>query len=346
MNVKTVVPLSAAVVLGLVAAIVARQLVGQAPANTVDGQPSNINLTDIVVAARDIAPGSTLEDGDLTIARVETKNAPTNVASTPSALFRRVAKIQIPKGQIVHESLLAEAGVSGGLPGVIRPGYRAMTIEVNEFTGVAGLLQPGNRIDVLARFQDGENGQTTRTVVQNIEIIAVGSDLMNSNQGAKETSALAPDQPQQKKEFAKAITVLVTPAEAEKLDLASANQARLALRASLDTEKSSVKGATLASLRGEDESGTFPIKLAARNTKPSTDDKPETPVDARTASKTSGDDVFSSTSTPTFQPKSGPLHTITIIRGGVVSEAQVEKSSDETKGPQAGGADMTAPLPE
>jgi pilus assembly protein CpaB len=345
MNIKTVVPLSAAVVLGLVAAIVARQLVGQSPATNVHGVPSDIELTDIVVAARDISPGSTLSEGDLAVARVETKNAPTNVASTPSALFRRVAKIQIPKGQIVHEMLLAEAGVTGGLPGVIRPGYRAMTIEVNEFTGVAGLLQPGNRIDVLARFQDGDNGQTTRTVVQNIEIIAVGADLMNTSQGVTEQSALAPDQQPQKKEIAKAITVLVTPADAEKLDLASANQARLALRASLDTEKSDVSGATLASLRGDDASGTKPTALASRT--PAETDTAETPQ-VRPVNQTGADDIFSSTSTPkapTVQPPSN-LHTITIIRGGVVSESQVEKSRSRAGGPQAGGGDMTAPLHE
>ncbi len=325
MNLKTVVPLGAAVVLGLVAAIVSRQLVAQGPAQTVDGVASNLQLTDIVVAARDIAPGSTLAAEDLAVARVETKNAPNNVASTPSALFHRVAKIQIPKGQIVNEMLLAEAGVSGGLPGVIKPGYRAMTIEVNEFTGVAGLLQPGNRIDVLARFADGDNGQTTRTVVQNVEIIAVGTELSNKAAVNTETSALAPDQAPQNKPFARAITVLVTPSEAERLDLASANQARLALRASMDTEKTAVAGATLASLKGEGTANPYPGES-----------------NVKTASHTPGDDVFSSSQVPTFKPKSD-THTITIVRGGVISESQVEKSPESTHGPQAGGNDLFTP---
>jgi pilus assembly protein CpaB len=331
MNVKTVVPLGAAVVLGLVAAIVARQLVGQSPQATIDGLPSNVNLMDIVVAARDIAPGSTLGEGDLTVARVEAKNAPTNVPSAPSALFHRVAKIQIPKGQIVLETLLAEAGVSGGLPGVIKPGFRAMTIDVNEFTGVAGMLQPGNRIDVLARFNDGDNGQTTRTVVQNIEIIAVGTDLTNKHAGNVETSALAPEAPQdQKKTFPMAITVLVTPSDAEKLDLASANQARLSLRASLDNDKATVAGATMASLRGEGPTAPLPF--------------PEERV--KTASHTPTDDVFTNSATPTFKPKpTSNTRTITIVRGGVVSESEVEKS-DTATGPQAGGGDLFAPSDE
>ena len=71
MNVKTVVPLGAAVVLGLVAAIVARQLIAQGPSPTINGVPSDVSLSDIVVAAHDIAPGATLGEADLTVARVE-----------------------------------------------------------------------------------------------------------------------------------------------------------------------------------------------------------------------------------------------------------------------------------
>ncbi len=322
MNLKTVVPLGAAVVLGLVAAIVARQLVSHGQASVVNGSAGNVELTDIVVASRDIAPGDTLDAEDLTVAKVETKFAPANASTNPSTLFHRVAKIQIPQGQIVHELLLAEAGVSGGLPGVIRPGYRAMTIEVNEFTGVAGLLQPGNHIDVLARFADGDNGQTTRTVVQNVEIIAVGTDLTTKTPSSNDHSVVVPDQAPQNKQFARAITVLVTPADAEKLDLAAANQARLALRASLDQDKAQVQGATLASLRGE------------------SDNVPQSRV--RTAShSTGGDEVFTTTQTPTFKPHSD-THTVTIVRGGVVSEMEVEKSA-APRSPQAGGGDLFAP---
>lgn len=331
MNLKTVVPLGAAVVLGLVAAIVARQLVSQKQHVVVEGGASSVDLTDIVVASRDIAPGATLTAEDLTIARVETKSAPANVAANPSMLFSRVAKIQIPRGQIVHESLLAEVGVSGGLPGVIKPGYRAMTIEVNEFTGVAGLLQPGNHIDVLARFTDGESGQTTRTVVQNVQIIAVGTELSNKTPTAtgEVNNVISGDgqPPQQAKAFARAITVLVTPAEAERLDLAAANnQARLVLRASTDTEKAAVGGATLASLRGD--APTFP-------------DASEKEV--RVASKSPGDDVFGPQVKPTFKPRQG-TKTITVIRGGVVSETEVEESKTTENETTAGGADVFAPV--
>lgn len=325
MNLKTVVPLGAAVVLGLVAAIVARQLVTGKPAVAIDGG-SSVELIDVVVASRDLAPGETLDAEDLTVARVEAKNAPSNVSGNPSFLFNRVAKLQIPKGQIIHETLLAEAGVSGGLPGVIPPGFRAMTIEVNEFTGVAGLLQPGNRIDVLARFNDGENGQTTRTVVQNVEIIAVGTELANTTPGHTETSAIAPDTQPQKKTFPMAVTVVVTPADAERLDLAAANQARLALRASLDTIKAPVAGATMASLKSD----------------------PASPVPAvEITSHTSGDDLFTSTPAPVAASQSDTAsakHKITVVRGGVVSEMEVERSSSGSRGLQAGGGDLYAPM--
>jgi pilus assembly protein CpaB len=319
MNVKTTIPLAVAVVLGTVAAIVASQIVKQRPvAVRSDGSGTVMNLTDVVVASHDIAPGATLTSEDLKVLKIETPNAPANVASTPSALFTRVAKVQIPAGQMVHESLLAEKGVAGGLPGVIAPGYRAMTIEVNEFTGVAGLLEPGNRIDIVARIAEAEGGgQMSRTIVQNVPIIAVGPNLTSkSAQATGEPTPVAPvvaDAPQQTKAIARSITVLVTPEDAEKIDLASStNQARIVLRSSSDNETARVSGATLATLRGNASRAARDPALAS-------------------AKKAASDAVFGSDSTNAFRKRG--FHTVTVIRAGVASETDVEeapKPADET----------------
>jgi pilus assembly protein CpaB len=310
MNVKTTIPLAVAVVLGTVAAIVASQIVKQHPvALNSDGSAPVMNLSNVVVAAHDIAPGATLASEDLKVLKIETATAPANVASSPAMLFNRVAKVQIPAGQMVHESLLAEKGVAGGLPGVIAPGYRAMTIEVNEFTGVAGLLEPGNRIDIVARVAEVEGGgQMSRTIVQNVPIIAVGPNLTSkSAQASGEPTPVAPvlaDAPQQAKPLARSITILVTPEDAEKIDLASAsNQARIVLRASTDTETAHVSGATLATLRGNPS-------RAAR--------------DPALASAKKADSVFGPETSSAFRRPA--YHTVTVIRAGVPSVMDVEEA--------------------
>lgn len=321
MNLKTTVPLAVAVVLGLVAAIVASQLVKQRPVAVAGpGQSAVLNLSDVVVAARDIPPGTTLANEDLKVLRIETVTAPANVATNPSALIRRVAKVQIPAGQMVHESLLAEHGVAGGLPGVIAPGYRAMTIEVNEFSGVAGLLEPGNHIDIIARMAETEGGgQTSRTIVQNVPIIAVGAQLTAKN-ATGEVNGVAPvvgDAPPVQKAMPRSVTVLVSPEDAEKVDLAtSTNSARLVLRASTDVETAHVAGATLASLRGN-------ASRASRD-----------PSQAQTAAahKDPADSVFGPATKGDVKSAFGKenTRTVTVVRAGVTTQVDVDEAAVET----------------
>jgi pilus assembly protein CpaB len=341
MNMKTTIPLVVAVVLGLVAAIVASQLIKQRPvAQAADGQAAVMNLTEVVVAARDIAPGTELTTDDLRVMRIEAASAPQKVVVNPSAIFKRVAKLQIPAGQILHESLLAESGAAAGLPGVIPPGFRAMTIEINEFTGVAGLLEPGNHIDVLARVSEPDNaGQSTRTIVQNIPILAVGASLMNK-QATGEAPPVSPiiaDAPPPTKQMARSVTLLVTPEDAEKIDLAtSTNNARIVLRASSDTETVRTPGATLSVLRGD-------------ASQPS-----RSPFETQPASvkKSPADGVFGGDLTPVFQPKSN-TRSITVVRAGVTTTVDVDvpetTPADEQSTPRpegtdaaAGGGDMTS----
>ena len=325
MNLKTTVPLAVAVVLGLVAAIVASQLVKQRPVAVAGpGQTAVLNLTDVVVAARDITPGGTLGTEDLKVLRIESATAPVNVAANPAAILGRVAKVQVPAGQMVHMSMLAEKGVEGGLPGVIAPGHRAMTIEINEFSGVAGLLEPGNRIDIIARIAEAQGGtQTSRTIVQNVPIIAVGAQLTAKNQTGEVAPVPVPtDAPPQAKVMPRSVTVLVTPEDAEKIDLAtSTNSARLVLRASTDTETAQVSGATLASLRGNPS-------RAAR----------EPIVETASAEKSDADSVFGPSDAKAAAAKPTPtVRTITVIRAGVPTQMDVDEPAAAPPTPATDG---------
>ena len=320
MNVKTTAPLAVAGVLGLVAAIVASQLVNQKQVVVGKGETlqAAMDLRDVVVAKRDVPPGGTLSADDLVIAHIDAKAAPFNPITDPTKYYGRVAKIQIPRGQLLAETSLAESGVSGGLPGVIPVGFRAMTLEVNEFSGVAGLLEPGNHVDILARVAESDNAaasgntaQMTRTVVQNVTVIAVGPSL-TSKQSQSVDPALAPvvpDAAPAARPLARSITILVTPDDAEKIDLAAAtNQARFALRASNDDKTAPVKGATLASIRGTSpvaEHGPAEVEVAADHKDPA-------------------DTVFGPNAKPAFKPKPNG-RSITVIRAGVPSQIDVEE---------------------
>jgi len=320
MNLKTAIPLSVAMVLGLVAAILGNKIVNSKPKQVTQ---QGVELVDVVAASRDIAPGTSLVATDFVVARVEPKAAASIAFRDPSLLVDRVAKVGIVPGQILIEPMLAPVGAQAGLQGIIRNGFRAITIEVNEFTGLSGFLKPGNRIDLLGRVPaTNGQGQMTVTVVQNIEILATGDRLVAPPEGA-------PKQPDgQPAPMTRSVTLLVTPDQAEKIDLATTSgQPRLVLRSATDKQMEVTRGTTMDQLRGN----SF-----ASNTREAD------PV--KQAINPGVDPFADNQKVSAGLPKPTTVRSVTVIRGGVESQVQVDlpKSSADTK--LTGGSDLAGPL--
>jgi pilus assembly protein CpaB len=188
-----------------------------------------------VVAGRDIAAGDALTDDDVTVSQIAADSAPAEGFSDTSALDGRVAAAPIVKGQAILEPLLAPKGSGSGLQAAIPQGMRALTIDVNEISGVAGYITPGSRVDILQPFRDLTNQPIERFIVQNVPVTAVGVK-----------GSLTADQ-----NTAHSVTLLVTPRQAALIDLATANgRPRLVLRNTLDKESPLVPTITLTELTG------------------------------------------------------------------------------------------------
>lgn len=240
MNWKTWVPLVLAIVLGVVAAKVARDVM-------LKNKNTDANagkFTKVVVTKGDVAPGKELTAEDLTLAQVETANVPASSFAAPQEVVGRVSETLMVKGQPVVEAMLAPTGSGSGLQALVPPGQRAVTMEVNEFSGVAGLLNPGCRVDVIATINDGggQGSQIAKTIVQNVKVTAVGQ---------KTASAGPNEPPPPTAELFKSVTMLVKPEEAEAIELAcSVGRPRLVLRGGRDNEVASTNGITLGELKG------------------------------------------------------------------------------------------------
>ncbi len=207
MNVKTWIPLGLAVVLGAVALVIGRKAVAPRPAEPV-------NTVKVVVAARDVAPGKVLVAEDLTAGRVPKEMAPARSFSDPKDVVGRTATFALLKGQAVVETLLAAQGTGGGVQALIPAGLRAITVEVNEFSGLGGMLLPGCRVDVVATVRDDKaQQQASRTILQNIKVLAVGRQFNPNPPPLPENAPPAP--------AANNVTLLVTPRQAQALKLAS-----------------------------------------------------------------------------------------------------------------------------
>lgn len=238
MNLKTWAPLGAAVVLGLVAALVAKNSMSKPE------QPAQVAAaTSIVTLKRDVPAGHEIGAEDVTASDLQSPVAPPGTFTNLQDVVGRVTIAPMTLGQPVLGPLLAPKGAVGGLQALVPPGMRAITIDVSETTSVGGMIVPGCLVDVLITL-GGEGGALTKTLVQGVKVQAVGQRM---GPATKDTPATP---------FVSA-TLLVTPTQAETLELATfSGRPRLILRSNNDTADSNTSGITLTELRGTRDSNS------------------------------------------------------------------------------------------
>jgi pilus assembly protein CpaB len=246
MNWKVWAPLGLAIVMGVLAAKVGYEMVSSAPSSA----PAATNNTSILVAAKAVAPGTAIEEPDLVARKVPAEIAPAGSFTNAADVVGRVASVGISTDQPITEALLVAKGAGAGAQALVPEGMRAITIEVNEFSGVAGLLVPGCRVDVITSLrEESSNIPVARTIVQNVRVMAVGQKLTPVKEPPKEETN------GQQTAWARCVTLVVTPAQAEAIDLASSSgRPRLVLRGTFDNLGSESKGITVAELMGTSKS--------------------------------------------------------------------------------------------
>ena len=241
MNFKAAIPLVVALGLGVVAAKLGKDMMAK-------GRQDQTKLIKLVVAKEELAPGSTIKETDVTVRELPAASASAETFANPSDLVGRVLTGQVTKGQLILSGILARKGAAGGAQAIVPEGMRAVTLEVNEYSGVGGLLTPGSHVDVLQtiRGKSDDAGTVARTIVENLTVIAVGRRMSTVTIGTNGNGEAEPA-------MAKSVTLLATPEEAEAIDLAThVGNPRLVLRNSGDVEVNGGKGVTVAELRGGD----------------------------------------------------------------------------------------------
>jgi pilus assembly protein CpaB len=229
---RAILMLGLAVLLGLGAVVMAsRWLLHQAAGSG----------NKIVVAAADVNLGQRLAPELLKLVDWPADSLPRGALRDPAKLGGRVLKSSVLRGEPLTEAKLAPAGTLGGLSALIAEGKRAITVRVNDVVGVAGFALPGNFVDIIVYTQsDGATGRDqgiSKIVLERILVLAVAQEV-----GRDET----------KPRVVNAVTLEVTPEQAEKLDLArSVGTLSLALRNQVDPQPGVTEGATKASLLGQ-----------------------------------------------------------------------------------------------
>ncbi|HWP41378.1 MAG TPA: Flp pilus assembly protein CpaB [Tepidisphaeraceae bacterium] len=305
MSWKTWLPLVLAVVLGLVAMKVTRDVIARSRST-----PAAQSGTPVVVVKSDIPAGTALKAEHLTLTRMNGALNPQGLFSDPAQLEGRVVTVAMAAGQPVLETLLAPRGTGDGLQALIPEGKRAITVEINEFSGVAGNLMPGCRVDVVATINGDQGEMLSRTIVQNVKVQALGSRQQSDHDSAPVRS----------------VTLIVTPKEAEAIELASATgRPRLVLRSGSDNDTTPTEGVTVAELRRSAvrRHDPFAVQPVEMTWPPATQPGGEKVVEKI---------VERVVEVPSPPP---PRRQITVIRGGVETQTSVE--DPQAMGEGAGG---------
>lgn len=179
------------------------------------------SMSEVVVASDKLEPGVKLTAQKLMMKAWPSDSIPIGVVMRPEQLINRTPKMEVAKGEVILERMLAPLSSGGSMAVQIAPGKRAFTMNVNEAAGVSGFAIPGNFVDVILNSKDQNNQELSKTILQKILILAVAQDRLADDFKPKVVNT---------------ITIEVLPAEAEILDLArSIGALSLVLRQQNDT---------------------------------------------------------------------------------------------------------------
>ncbi|HEX2929111.1 MAG TPA: Flp pilus assembly protein CpaB [Candidatus Binatia bacterium] len=167
---------------------------------------------DIVVAAQDIPPGTTLNDEAIKKGLIKTTpwpktSIPAGAFSSTQQVIGKDNRVKIMANEPILESRLA--GEGAGLTVRLEAGKRAMAVRVDEIIGVSGFIVPDDRVDIILTTTPlgaDQANKISKIVLQNKRVLSV---------------AQSTEQKDGKPQLARSITLEVTPEEAEKLSLAA-----------------------------------------------------------------------------------------------------------------------------
>lgn len=204
-----------------------------------------VQMTEVLVAARDLDIGTAVTADD-----IKWQKWPADAVaggymtkdSNPQALegmVGAVARTTVFSGEPITDTKLVRAESSNFMAAALQPGMRAVSVEIREETGAGGFIKPNDRVDVILTAEagnadDGMKRARTRTLLQNIRVMAVGQTFRDSA-GTTETSG-------ETEQTAKTATLEVSPAEAELIQQgAEIGKLSLALRGLTGADKAVVE---------------------------------------------------------------------------------------------------------
>jgi len=186
--------------------------------------PQQERKVKVVVAAHDMPLGTLLRKSDLKLADYIERDVPKGAVFATNGAESRVLLVPMNANEPVLLSKLSSTTSVEGVSSTIDPGYRAVSVPITDASGVAGLVMPSSRVDVLFTRPGSMAEATTSTILQNVKVLSTG-------RGTPTGTTPDPRAPR-----SQVVTLLLTPADAQKLELAkNEGKVSLSLRNPLDS---------------------------------------------------------------------------------------------------------------
>jgi len=212
MNIRTLLTMAVAVLLGLVAVFLVRNYVGQAQ-RTPAQAAGPAGMRPVVVAAAPIQRGAALAPNLLKVVNYPADAVPPGAVGTVAELGTPGPQGRLSLRTLSPNEPVLMSGVTGPggkltLAGVIGAGMRAVSVRSSDVAGVAGFVLPGDKVDILLTRPNADGGQpVTQVLAENVRVL--GIDQLSDDSADKPV-------------VARAVTVEVTPDQADLVSLAQA----------------------------------------------------------------------------------------------------------------------------
>ena len=262
MNAKSMILIVAALLFAGGTAFVASRLLTTPPPSRTAAAPQEQPAKKVLVAKGNLPAGTFIKEEDVSWQKWPTDGVNENYLvdgqADISSVVGAVVRKGIVSGEPITEAQIARPGDRGFLAAVLTPGMRAISIDVNEPSSVAGLVFPGDRIDVLLNMQfvleaaDGGDSkyrpQTSETVLENVRLLATDRNVNDIEHNPKKLNT---------------VTIELTPKQAEMIKVAaSMGGLSLSLRG-LGKPDGQTSGPTVASADASATSASFFTQSAA-----------------------------------------------------------------------------------
>ncbi len=191
MNGRSLFILALAVVIGLGAMILTRQMLSA-------NRGKNDDTQEVLVAIRDFKEEEILKPDMVKVVRMAKSAVPANAFSLYADVQDRWVKSVLLEGDVLVEKKLGPKGTPPGLVANIPQGMRAYAIDVTEQSGVSGFILPGHHVDVIRHNTNDKNELRAETILQDVLVLAAGQMFTRQEERAVQsrtvTLALKPEE--------------------------------------------------------------------------------------------------------------------------------------------------------